>query len=210
MSDLDKRSRLNNFEKRRKTTKAISILFVVASVLFIVLISIWIFGGKEDTVSKDPDEDIAETEIKEPEKEIEIKDKDLKDKETDAESIIDEEEEEDREDEGVKIEGVEASDDNVLEAYTGNWQPVGTEQAEPHQVNYGESQDRVEMEEAISVATDLEEMFVWWIENGGDQKVIATVSTIDKIDTYRVYLSWIANEGWQPIKVENLKVNDKK
>lgn len=206
MSDLDKRSRLNNFEKRRKTTKAISFLFVVASVLFVVLISIWIFGGKEDTVSKDPDEEIVETEVKEPKKEVEIKDKDLEDEEIE---IDEEDEDEEQEDEVIKIEGVEASDNNVLEAYTGNWQPVGTEQAEPHQVNYGESQDRVEMEEAISVATDLEDMFIFWIGNGGDQKVVATVSTIDKTDTYRVYLSWIANEGWQPTKVEKLKVNDK-
>lgn len=53
-------------------------------------------------------------------------------------------------------------------------------------------------------------MIEWWIENGGDQKVIATVSDTAETEVFRVFLSWVDNEGWQPTKVEILIENDKK
>src|SRR5699024_11948997 len=51
----------------------------------------------------------------------------------------------------VDIEKVDDPDDNnVEEAYTGNWKAIGTSQSEPHEVQYDkESQDWNEMEEAI-------------------------------------------------------------
>lgn len=53
-------------------------------------------------------------------------------------------------------------------------------------------------------------MIEWWVGNGGDQKVVATVSDREETETYRVYLSWVDNEGWQPTKLETLVENDKK
>lgn len=66
------------------------------------------------------------------------------------------------------------------------------------------------MEQAIQLATNLDEMITWRIENGGEQKAVATVSSMDQDKTYRIYLSWITNQGWQPTKVELLKENDMK
>src|SRR5699024_10244213 len=113
----------------------------------------------------------------------------------------------------VDTEQVEPSDDNVIEAYTGDWQPVGTEQSEPHTTNYSDgSQDRQEMRKAVAAATGLDEnnFIMWWVERNGDQSVINTVSDPNETEIYRVYNTWVANEGWQPIKVERLKENDKK
>ncbi|MEG0553418.1 MAG: DUF1510 family protein [Carnobacterium sp.] len=46
------------------------------------------------------------------------------------------------------------------------------------------------------------------MENNGDQKVVATVSDTQQTKTYRIFLTWIENKGWQPNKVEQLKAND--
>lgn len=68
------------------------------------------------------------------------------------------------------------------------------------------------MESAIRLAAGLAEgdMITWWLQNGGDQKVIGTVSNRSETQTYRVYLSWMDNQGWQPTLVEVLKENDQK
>ncbi len=108
---------------------------------------------------------------------------------------------------------MESSDDNVIEAYTGNWEPVGTEQTEPHTINYDEgSQDRKEMRQAVVAATDLNvnAFVMWYISRNGEQEVLATVSSQDESEVYRVYLSWVSNKGWKPTKVERLKENDQK
>ena len=113
----------------------------------------------------------------------------------------------DKEDIEVETEQVEPSDDNVIEAYTGNWQPIGTVQEGPHTTVYDDgSQDRIEIKQAVISVTGLaDDMIEWRIGNGGDQKVIATVSNPGKTDNYRVYLSWVDNQGWQVTSVEKLK-----
>lgn len=208
----DNDSRINKFEKRRKTTKSITILLLLGSVLIIVLLFMWIFGGN-DKESNDPEG--ASSEIQRDENDSgdkkgeedtgELDDEDELDKEEDKSK----DEDEDKDEDEVKTEQVEPSDDNVTEAYTGDWKAIGTEQSGPHTTNYDEgSQDRIEMEKAIQSATGLSDMTPLWIGNGGDQKVVATVSSPDQLDIYRVYLSWIDGEGWKPTKVEELKESD--
>ncbi|SQC71915.1 Protein of uncharacterised function (DUF1510) [Listeria fleischmannii subsp. fleischmannii] len=56
-------------------------------------------------------------------------------------------------------------------------------------------------------------MTLWFVGRGADPATesIGTVSeksTPDK--AYRVYIAWRDGEGWQPMKVEELKQNDKR
>lgn len=203
MSD-HKLSRVNKYEKRRKTTRSISVLLVIGSILIVLLISMFVFGGKDNRQSKEVVSNIDSNETDEQEEAEDVDEEQGDD--AGEESIIDEGNIDEEDDDHVELEPVTSDDDNVIEAYVGNWSPIGTEQAEPHEVVFDtDSQDWREMEEAIKVATGLEEMTTHWIGNGGDQKVIGTVSTPDQSDIYRVYLTWITNEGWQPTKLEKLK-----
>lgn len=219
MSDPHNRNtRINKFEKRRKNTKAISLLFSLGIILLILLLWMLVFGGKDDkpvdSNTEDQTEDVDETDK---DNVAEEKDKQKDDETSNNATDSDEEEKEAEENVGqedTKIESIEPSDDNVTEAYTGNWAPVKTTQQEPHITNYDSgSQDRTEMEEAIKLATGLgqeDKMVVWWLENGGDQQVVATVSDRNETIVNRVLIKWIEGQGWQPQKVEVLKENDQK
>jgi|SRR5690625_1287702 len=220
MNSDNRQSRLNKFEKRRKNTKKISILMIIAGILLLILLAFWIFGGKEkDTTS--PDNDIVENaetggnldsanqDESNFEDDSEIgneNDQNLDNNAVDEEIEI-EENSDGEEDLEVETEQIESTDDNVIEAYTGNWQPIGTVQEGPHTTTYDDgSQDRIEIKQAVMAATGLgEDMTEHWIGNGGDQKVIATVANPGNSEIYRVYLSWIDHEGWQVTQVERLK-----
>lgn len=224
MGDSDKHSRLNKYEKRRKNTKSLSILLIVGAILVIIMLGMWIFGGngeeeseEESDQSADSTEQEENTEGEDTEDDVVIDEGD--DSQNDASNEESEEETEDQttdeeaseDNEEVETEQVEPSDDNVSEAYTGNWDPVGTEQEGPHTTNYNDgSQDRIEIDHAASVAAGLDQnsMSTYWVGNGGDQKVIATVGNEEQAEYYRVFLSWMDNEGWQPTKVEVLNELD--
>ena len=199
----DNHSRLNKYEKRRKNTKTISILFIIGSILLVFLIGLLIFGG-EDSAEKNPENKTTELTIQESEPADEEKEEDMSDSE--------ETDEEDEDAETVK-KNAKPSDDNVIEAYTADWNPVGTEQEGEHTTQFKkDSTDWNEMEYAASVATEINEndMVTWWIEGAGEQQAIATVSDSKESQSYRVFLTWVDNEGWKPTKVEVLKENDKK
>lgn len=222
MSDVNKQSRSNKFEKRRKNTKKISILMIIASILILFLLILWFFGG-EDKDTTSPDNNSNEQENLEIEEDLNNDDQDEINTENNGEvedqssensenDLIVEEtelnENEDEEEIEVETEQVDSSDDNVIEAYTGNWQPIGTVQEGPHTTVYDTgSQDRIEIKQAVMSATGLgEDLTEHWIGNGGDQKVVATVSGHSEI--YRVYLSWVDQQGWQVTQVERLKEID--
>ncbi|WP_087971754.1 YrrS family protein [Oceanobacillus rekensis] len=223
MSESDKHSRLNKFEKRRKNTKTISIFLIVGAFLLLLLLGIWFFGGGDSETDLTANEEekssdflITEEDDEESGSETE-NDSSENNSTTDEESKKENESEEDEnnseENEEEQTEPAEPSDDNVEEAYTGNWEPVGTEQEGPHTMNFNDgSQDRIEIKSAASMVTGIpeSEMVEWWVGNNGDQKAIATVSHKAETEVYRVFLSWIENEGWQPTKVEILIENDKK
>ncbi|AXI09529.1 hypothetical protein CUC15_11615 [Oceanobacillus zhaokaii] len=221
MSDMDRNTRLNKFEKRRKTTKSITILLIAGAFLIVVLLAFWLFGGgsdETDNAAEEPMEESSEIIINDDSKSNDESnnntEKDEEAAEDESESTTPDEEEDTASDnEEVETEPAEPSDDNVAEAYVGEWEPVGTEQTGPHTTTYDEgSADREEMKQAVSVATGLAttDMIEWWYENGGDQKVIATVSDKAQTATYRVFITWIDGEGWQPTKVEKLIENDRK
>lgn len=212
MSELNKQSRLNKFEKRRSNTKKISILMIIASILIIILLAIWIFGGK--------DEDTSPTSTDSPQNENMELNEDVKSDDEDSTNseknkVDNDQQNEDAEDEELEIneveevetEQVQPSDDNVIEAYTGNWQPIGTEQEGTHTTTFADgSQDRIEIKQAVMSVTGLgEELTEHWVGNDGPEKVVATVSNKDNTEIYRVYLSWVDQQGWQVTQVERLK-----
>ncbi|MYL56130.1 DUF1510 family protein [Virgibacillus halodenitrificans] len=208
-------SRVDKFEKRRKNTKSISILLILGAVLLILLIGIWIFGGgdKEKTTDQTQPSSQEEQNSADEENESFYEKESKEDTETDQEENSSSEndgntDKEDEEQEEIEKQEVDSSDENVLKAYTADWKPIGTEQEEPHTTNYSDgSQDRIEIKEAVLMVTDIPEqnLVMHWVGNGGDQKVEATVSNEDNGEIYRVYLSWVEGEGWQPTKLEELK-----
>ncbi|MEN1969316.1 DUF1510 family protein [Lentibacillus sp. N15] len=210
--DNNNNSRVDKFEKRRKNTKLLSIMLVVGAILIVLLIGTFIFSGNDKTETVDNQQQATDQQTKEVDDTSEADDQEEKDEDQadDQEESDDESEDHD----GVNKKKVESpDDDNVKEAYVGDWKPIGTEQQGPHTMNFDEgAQDRKEMEKAASVATDLDEgnMTAWWLERDGDQQVVATVSGKDENQAYRVYLSWVDEQGWQPKKIEVLKENDQK
>lgn len=90
---------------------------------------------------------------------------------------------------------------------TGEWEPIGTTQTGAHVINYEDgSADRTEIKQATAAATGISasEMIEWWVGNGGDQQVTATVSDKAKSKIARVSLQWVDGEGWQVTQVEEL------
>lgn len=106
----------------------------------------------------------------------------------------------------IEAKTVPSDDPNVIVAKEGDWLPIGTVQEEPHELDFKrDSIDWQEMIAAIESVVPLENMTIHWLGNGGEQKAIGTVSTSDNSEVYRVFLSWIAEEGWQPTRVEQLE-----
>ncbi|WP_217586786.1 YrrS family protein [Lentibacillus saliphilus] len=221
MNRLDGRSRMDKFEKRRKNSKSISIFLVIGSILIVLLIALMVFGGRDDKADEETPGDERSQLQSESDRDLETEthDEETEDGQADTDTPGQENDEngesetpEEAQNDGEK-EQLESEDDIVIESFTDNWAPIGTEQTGPHTVVYeAGSQDRIEMEQAIRVATGLSEtdMVTWWLERNGDQKVRATVSNKNQDETYRVYLSWIDKEGWQPTQVDVLKENDQK
>lgn len=105
----------------------------------------------------------------------------------------------------------ESEDDNVIRTYIGNWEPIGTVQTGEHITNFNNgSVDRIEIEKASSNVTGIpvDEMFVGWVGNDGHQKVFTIISNQDRDEFYKLYLTWIDEEGWQVTKVEKIKEFD--
>lgn len=206
-------TRVDRFEKKRKNTKAISWLLFIGGLFVVALISLFIFGpddtdGPAQTVTG---EEQSNEDANQSNNDLSTQEDIVTDENTSTE------------DDGVsgvppnegetQLEQLPSDDENVLEAYTGNWQPVGTEQQGPHNITFEQgSQDWKEMMEAVRVATGLasDDMIQWWVERAGDQQVKATVSNRSETEIYRVYVSWVDSQGWMPTKVERLKENDQK
>jgi len=208
-----KNTRSNKYDKERKTVKILTFAVVIAALVVVVLIIMSLFSGGDE-----PQESTIESSSMIIKDSSESTQSDSQSSESSSESESSEsessesEESEESESESVETNETEPSDDNVSEAYTGDWEPVATEQQGEHTTDFSNgSQDRAEIKKAASVATGLSEsdMIEWWVENGGAEQVVATVSDSSQTKTYRVYLGWVDNQGWQPTKVEQLKENDK-
>ena len=209
-------SRLDRHDKKRKINKFYNIAITIVSLL-IVIVAITIFTNNDvDPVSKEQEKTAPKEEVKEstPESEPEDKGKDETEEAVTEESESESESEEEQAD-GVKLEQIEGSGDaNVLNTYTSeDWQPIGTEQTGSHTTSFEKgSKDWNEMTKAIAYGAGLDEgsMRLWWLKNGGSpDTAIGTVSEGDNPQAYRVYIEWVEGAGWKPVKVEELKENDR-
>lgn len=213
MKNSNKPTRSNKNGKNRIISKVVTLIISVTVVLMLLIFGVWLIGGGKDKASNESMENFS-SEIEstsEPKKietnEIEASSNTVEEENSEAEA----EEKEKKEKEDIKTEKTDPSDDNVTSAVTGNWKPVETKQEGIHTTDYNNgSQDRIEIKQASANATGLsvEDMIEWRVENNGDQKVVATVSDTQQTKTYRIFLTWIENKGWQPNKVEQLKAND--
>ncbi len=106
------------------------------------------------------------------------------------------------------------SDDKVIAetVVDTSWKPIGTTQTGEHTSLYdGKSVDWNEKKQALAYATGLPEdsMIFWKIKNdGGPQKSVGIVSSRDSAQKYRVYLEWVDQEGWKPVKIDKLTTLD--
>lgn len=99
--------------------------------------------------------------------------------------------------------------ENESDPLEGPWEPIGTEQEEPHVSSYERgSVDWNEKVEAILYATGLndDEMTLKWLGNdGGPQKAVGKVIPKNDPDKmYIVHLQWVKNKGWKPTNVEKV------
>ncbi|MFJ7748020.1 YrrS family protein [Peribacillus sp. NPDC097295] len=206
-------SRFHQRDQKRKLNKIYNIAITVVSIL-IVIVAATIFLSDDDSPEKATTEpkQITEKNQKKAEKTEEKEDAPgVEDEDSEATDPTDEEKDKDAE-----LVEVEASgDSNVEKAYTSeNWQPVGTEQSGEHATSFEkDSVDWNEMRQAIAAGAGVDEgsMKLWWLQNGGSPNTaIGTASDGNESQTYRVHIEWVDGSGWKPVKVEELKVNDKK
>jgi|SRR5690625_279046 len=197
-------SRAERLRKRRNTTRNV-IFFSCLGVFFLITLFILIAFGHKKPDETDDEQQVANTEEQETLDEHEDENDFI---ETSDAREDDEEYEDYNMYEDIEVEEIIPTDDNVIVAYRGDWQPIGTAQTGEHVTNYNDgSQDRMEIKRAVSFVTNIAEddMIEHWVGNDGHQKVQATVSSKSSGEFYRVYLTWVDEKGWQPTKVERLK-----
>lgn len=92
------------------------------------------------------------------------------------------------------------------------WQSIGTDQKGEHVSQYdADSIDYNEKKKAIAYATGFteDELYYKRVKNGGSpQKSIGIVTTKDGSNIFRVYIEWIDEKGWKPVKMDVLKTLD--
>lgn len=197
-------SRSRRFQKRRNNKRKIVFFSILGIFFFVILLSLIAFGNKERPEETSGDDEQLTI----------VEQNDETDEENNkSDSSSDAEQDESRglyefSDVGdIEVEQVPPTRDDVIEAFKADWPPSGTIQEGPHTTDYSDgSQDRIEIKRAVSYVTGIPEddMIEWFVGNGGEQKVIATVSNREKTEYYRVYLDWIDGEGWKPTLNERI------
>lgn len=190
-------SRSQQNTKRKKTNLVLNILIIVVSLLIIGSLYFVLFKTESDPAQQE-----NKTASSAQKKEDAAKSKKSSEKETSSNDKA--------------TETTQSDDPNVAKVITKDWKPIGTEQTGDHVNSYSStSTDWQEKRKAFSKATDIpiENTSLWFVEQGADPatQAIGTLSTKESPDkAYRVYITWVDGEGWQPTKVEELKTNDKR
>ncbi|MCM3166322.1 YrrS family protein [Peribacillus frigoritolerans] len=233
-------SRFNQRDQKRKVNKIYNIAITIVSILIVIVaVSIFLSddgtdskkattepkqvaetekgkvvdkpSGKEEETDSEKEDAVGDSEATEEDAEKEDSKATEEDAEEKAEDDADPEKAGDAE--LVEVEG--SGDGNVASTYTSEgWKPVGTEQSGEHTTSFEKgSVDWNEMSKAIASGAGIDEgsMKLWWLQNGGSPTTaIGTVSEGDNPKTFRVYIEWVDGSGWKPVKVEELKTNDKR
>lgn len=204
MSEKQTRSSRNLQPTPNKKPNGLLNILIGVVVVLIAITTIFIFKWQDNNIEDTTKEDTEVTESEEKEKNP-IKE----DIVTNEEELSAEEEQPEQEIE--KETAVEStSDDPIVDRVITdeNWQPTPTTQTGEHVSSYDDqSIDWAEKVATITAVTGIEEdnMIIWRLKNnGGPNKSIATVSTNDKTEMYRVSMEWVDNEGWKPVKLEQL------
>ncbi|MBC2192806.1 DUF1510 family protein [Listeria sp. FSL L7-0229] len=191
-------SRSQQNTKRKKTNLVLNVLIIVVSLLIIGSLYFVLFKTESDPAQQENKTASSTTK-----------------KEDAAKSDKSSEQEKESSDEKT-TETTESDDPNVAKVITKDWKPIGTDQTGDHVNSYSStSVDWQEKRKAFSAATDIpiSNTSLWFVEQGADPATqsIGTLSTKEEPDkAYRVYITWVDGEGWQPTKVEELKTNDKR
>lgn len=199
MSDSQSLSRSRRHNKRRKNRQKLIFFSILGLFFFVILFSLIVFGNREQPEETNNEEDKEVTSIETEEKSDEDSSQSEIEESGGLDEIIDIGD--------IEVEQVPPTRDDVIEAFKADWPPSGTIQEGPHTTDYSNgSQDRIEIKRAVSYVTGIPEddMIEWHVGNGGEQKVIATVSNRAKTEYYRVYLDWIDGEGWKPTLNERI------
>ena len=204
MSEKQTRSSRNLQPTPNKKPNGLLNILIGVVVVLIAITTIFIFKWQDNNIEDTAKEDTEVTESEEKERNP-IKE----DIVTNEEELSAEEEQPEQEIE--KETAVEStSDDPIVDRVITdeNWQPTPTTQTGEHVSSYDDqSIDWAEKVATITAVTGIEEdnMIIWRLKNnGGPNKSIATVSTNDKTEMYRVSMEWVDNEGWKPVKLEQL------
>ncbi|GAB6256273.1 YrrS family protein [Peribacillus sp. N1] len=233
-------SRFNQRDQKRKVNKIYNIAITIVSILIVIVaVTIFLSDdGTETKKATTEPKQIADTDsgkvADKPAGKKEETDSEKEDAVGDSEATTEEDAEEDskatEEDSEEKAEDGEdpekagdadlvevegSGDGNVAATYKSEgWKPVGTEQSGEHTTSFDKgSVDWNEMSKAIASGAGIDEgsMKLWWLQNGGSSNTaIGTVSEGDNPKTFRVYIEWVDGSGWKPVKVEELKTNDKR
>ncbi len=197
--------------RNKKLDKLLNVLIGVVVVL-IIITATYVFKWQDDADQAVKDEPAQEEKSGDNEKEVDKEpakeqDKDLaveEDKTSEEESEPDTSQEE----QGTSEEST--SDNPIVDKVitNKNWQPTPTTQTGQHVSSYDDkSVDWAEKVATVSTVTGIEQsnMIIWRMQNnGGPNSSVATVSTNDKSQMYRVSMEWVENEGWKPVKLEQL------
>jgi hypothetical protein len=208
--------------KRRKTNLILNGLIGLV-ILLIIIVSVSIFGKNEEKSGAKLDQSVevnnsgdkvsskGDSKKTSSSKDADSKEESKQDKSSDEDSASKTSDDDlSEESEPVITDGGGANIERTI--VDPSWEPVGTTQAGEHTAVYDQnSVDWQEMVDAMEYATGIEasNMTVWFLGNNGQNQSVGTISTKDKLETYRVYIEWQDNGGWVPTKVEELIQNDK-
>ncbi|WP_096153266.1 MULTISPECIES: YrrS family protein [Bacillus] len=213
-------SRYKRTSKKKKANTVLNILIGVVFVAIIFLGSSLFFGKGNNTeqatteqdqtkIGTEVEENDDETEEKEEPKEEPKEEEELPEEEKESQ-VTEEPVEEEPATEDEEVVEEDSNDPQVKQVITNSsWAPVGTTQSEPHTSIYDSSHvDWAEKIKAINLALGKSESdyTLWFLGNGGDaHSAIARVTVKGTSEHYRVYLQWVTNQGWKPVKMERTK-----
>jgi cytoskeletal protein RodZ len=224
-NDFQTGSRSGNRAKRKKTNLVLNSLIAIV-LLLIIFVAYAIFsGGKDKAATKNADKSAESKQTLQHNKSNGKKASKDEKAETDQNQGKDEDTSSDEPDDNAGGQSGESdaqavvteggSTSNVKQTIENpEWKPVGTTQSGEHAAVYDQSSaDWQEMLNAVSYATGIDQsnMTVWRLgsNNHDPNRSIATISSKDTKEAYRVYIDWVDGEGWKPSKVEELSENDR-
>ncbi|MGE7666565.1 YrrS family protein [Ureibacillus composti] len=220
--DSMNRSRLSKREQKKKRPKKSDKLLNV----LIAIVSILIVANLVFLFTKDDEKEVASENKTQAEKYLQGKNQSQKNEEIVSEEEDEEEQSSDNTEVTAKNEDQteekeqsklptklttnKSSDPQVKqEVVDPSWQPTPTKQTGEHVSVYKEG--HVDYEEKLVTfrnAVNLEEnnVIYWSVRNNGSSNSsIAVISSKDESQKYRISIEWVENEGWKPVKVEELK-----